>query len=104
MPFTRLTNEQIHALLKAKPMIESVRGVMLFWVDLIGPGKSEPAIVAYVDSRKLEEIDRLPSSVAGVPVVVRVEDWRTMRVIETIDPRDHGGVWPASRAAVSSVR
>ncbi len=104
MPFTRLTNEQILTLLKEKPTIEGVRGVMLFWVDLIGPKRSEPAIVAYVDSRKLGEIDKLPLSIAGVPVVVRVEDLRTMKVIETIDPRDHGGAWPISIATVSRVR
>lgn len=94
MPFSRLTDVQILALLRERQTIESVPGVTLFWVDLIGPRRKEPAIVIHFDFRKLEEISRLPVSIAGVPVVLKLEDRVTSKVLETIDPRDHGGVWP----------
>ena len=101
MPFSKLTDEQIVALLSEKSRIESIPGVMLFWVDFIDAQRTESGIVVYVDARKREGITQLPVNVAGVPLVVKVEDRTVMKVVETIDPREHGGAWPNSHRSLS---
>ena len=93
LPFSRLSNEQILALLREKPMIERVPGVTLVWVDDAGPDGSETTIAVYVDSRHRGSVCALPTVVAGVPVVARIEDRRSLRILETIDPRENGGLW-----------
>lgn len=100
LPFSRLSNEQILALLREKPRIERVPGVTLVWVDDVGPGGSETAIAVYVDARQRDNIGELPTVVAGVPVLVRIEDRRSLRILETIDPRENGDSWypPAQNA------
>ncbi|HEX9016623.1 MAG TPA: hypothetical protein VF960_11595 [Chloroflexota bacterium] len=91
--FSRLSNEQILTLLREKPDIERVPGVTLVWVDDVGPSGDETVVAVYLDSRWREHVDLLPISIAGVPVIARIEDRRTMKIIETIDPRRQGGSW-----------
>ncbi len=94
MPFEKLTDEQILAILTEKPSIERVPGVTLFWVDLVGPLRAEPALVVFLDARHRAAMRQLPVSIAGVPVIVKIEDRKEMIVLETVDPRDNGGAWP----------
>ena len=51
-------------------------------------------MVVTVYTGNAQEISRLPVAVAGLPVIVKVEDRRTGQVVEIIDPRKNGGVWP----------
>ncbi len=94
MPYSRLTDEELLGLLAALPKMESVPGVALVWVDFLDPKKTQPGVIVSVYSGDGHELSRLPVTVAGLPVIVKVEDPRTMRVVEIIDPRKNGGAWP----------
>ncbi len=93
-PFSRLSDQQILALPREMARIGAVPGVITFWVDLVGPWRNETAIIVHVDDRDRRRIAQLPVDVEGVPVIARLEDRSTGKVIETIDPREHGGGWP----------
>lgn len=94
MPYSRLSVEQIQELLAEHPRMLNVPGVTLVMADFIGNGKMEVAVVATVYAGSHHEIWHLPVTVAGLPVVVKVEDRRTGRVLNIIDPRENNGVWP----------
>lgn len=93
-PFSSLTDEQIMELLAEQPRIMSVPGVVLLWVDYVDSERTEIGVVASVYAGETGSIDQLPLEIAGLPVVVKVEDPQTMRVVEIIDPRENGGTWP----------
>ena len=94
MPFAILTDEQILELLAEQPKMESVPGVALVRVEFIDSKGTEVAVVASFYTGECRGISQLPVTVAGLPVIVKVEDPHTMRVVETIDPRKNGGAWP----------
>lgn len=99
MPLSRLTNEQVLALLVEQPKMLSVPGVALVLVDFIDWRGSEVAVIATVYAGNGQGISQLPVTVAGLPVIVKVEDRYSGRVIEVIDPRKHGGAWPRTNHA-----
>ena len=94
MPFSILTDEQILELLAEQPKMQRVPGVALVWVDFVDSTRTQVAVVAHIYAGDGRQISRLPVTVAGLPVIVKVEDPHTMRVVETIDPRKNGGAWP----------
>ncbi len=94
VPFSMLTDEQVMALMDAHPKMMRVPGVVLVLVDFIGPGKTDVAVVATVYSGNHHDLSQLPVSIAGLPVVVEVEDRHTGLVVEVIDPRQNEGEWP----------
>ncbi len=94
MPFSILTDEQILELLAEQPKMERVPGVALVWADFIGSGRAQVAIVVSVYAGDGHGISQLPVTVAGLPVVVQVENPQTMQVVEIVDPRQNGGAWP----------
>jgi hypothetical protein len=96
LPFLRLTDEQILELLAEQPKMLSVPGVALVLVEFLDPLWTEAAVVATVYTGDGQEMSRLPVTVAGLPVIVKVADPDTMRVVEVIDPRRNGGAWPSS--------
>ncbi len=96
MPYSLLTNEQILALLAEQPKMMSVPGVALVLVEFVDLRGTGIAVVVTVFAGESHEISRLPLEVAGLPVIVKVEDRHTGRVVETIDPRKNGGEWPNS--------
>lgn len=100
MLFSLLTDEQVLALLAEQPKMLRVPGVALVLPEFISPKSAEVAVVATVYSGNHHGISKLPSTVAGLPVVVKVEERGTRRVLEIIDPRKNGGAWP--RASHSS--
>jgi hypothetical protein len=99
MPFSILSNEQIQELLAEQPRLMSVPGVALVWVDFLDPRRTQVGVVVTVYSGNSHGIPRLPVSVAGLPVIVKVEDHRTSQLMEIIDPRRNGGAWPALEAS-----
>ncbi len=94
MPFSILTDEQILELLAEQPKMERVPGVTLVWVEFTDSRRTQAAVVAFVYAGEEQEIRQLPVTVAGLPVIVKVEEPYTMRVVEIIDPRKNGGAWP----------
>ncbi len=94
MPFTLLTDEQIVELLGEQLKMLSIPGVTQVWVEFLDSRKTEVAVVASVYAGEGQGISQLPVRVAGLPVIVKVEDPRTRRVVEVIDPRTNGGAWP----------
>ncbi len=94
MLFSLLTDEQVLALLAEQQRMLSVPGVALVLPEFISPKSTEVAVVATVYAGNHQEISRLPLTVAGLPVVVKVEERGTRRVLEIIDPRKNGGAWP----------
>ena len=74
----------------------AVPGVALVWVDFLDLRGTQAAVVVTVYTGNSQEISRLPVAVAGLPVIVKVEDRRTGQVVEIIDPRKNGGDWPAT--------
>ncbi len=96
MPFSLLTDEQILELLAEQLKMLSVPGVTQVWVEFLDSRKTEVVVVASVYAGEGQEISQLPMRVAGLPVIVKVEDPRTRRVVEVIDPRANDGAWPGS--------
>src|SRR5512133_65084 len=96
MPYSILSDEQILAVLAERQKMLSVRGVALVRVEFLDSARTEAGVVVTVYAGKHQEMGLLPMGVAGVPVIVEVEDRRTMRVVEVIDPRKHGGQWPST--------
>ncbi len=94
MHFSALTDEQIMALLAEQPKMLSVPGVALVSVEFVDPSSAEIAVVATVYTGNRQEISRLPVTLAGLPVIVKMEDRCSRRVVEIIDPRNSGGTWP----------
>ena len=94
MPYSLLTDEQILALLAEQPKMICVPGVALVLVEYLDSRTAEIALVATVFPGNHQEIRQLPTSVAGIPVIVKIEDRRTGQVVEIIDPRNNGGAWP----------
>ena len=93
MPFSLLTDEQILGLLAEQPKMLSVPGVALVLAEFVDWRSIEVAVVATVYADSYHEIWRLPTTVAGLPVIVKLEERGTRRVREVIDPRKNGG-WP----------
>jgi hypothetical protein len=100
--FLALSTDQILELLAEQPKLLGVPGVALVWVDFVDPQRSEIAVVASVYAGHGQDMARLPVTVAGLPVIVRVVDPDTMRVVEIIDPRKSGGAWPSTNHRDSS--
>ncbi len=94
MLFSLLTDEQVLALLAEQPRMLSVPGVALVLPEFVSSKSTEVAVVATVYPGNHQEIARLPIKVAGLPVVVKVVERGTRRVLEVIDPRKNGGAWP----------
>lgn len=96
MPFSLLRDEQILELLTEQKRLLGVPGVALALIEFLGSNSTEIAVVVTVYERDQLELPRLPLTVAGLPVIVKVEEKRTRRVVETIDPRKNGGSWPGT--------
>ncbi len=96
MSFDKLNLRQIEAVLAARDTILEMPGVLMMEVDFIDPERTEPGVVVYVDVDDRGGVAQLPTAVAGVPVIVKIEDPRPGQVIETIDPRRSRGKWPTS--------
>jgi hypothetical protein len=92
--FMALTTDQVLELLAQQPKLRAVPGVALVWVDFVGPGRTDLAVVASVYAGQSHDVSQLPVRVAQLPVIVNVVDPDTMRVVEVIDPRRSGGAWP----------
>ncbi len=97
MPFGKLTDEQLLAVVAAYDRIMEIPWVTMLEVDFVGPRRTEPGLVVYVDVDAREGIGRLPTAIAGVPVIAKIENRKTCQIIETIDPRRTGGEWPVSQ-------
>ena len=96
LPFSTLTDEQILALLSEQPKMMCVPGVALVSVEFVDSRGTEVAIVVTVYTGNSQGISRLPLTVAGLPVIVKVDDLHSGRLVEVIDPRKNGGAWPSA--------
>lgn len=96
LPYSILTDEQILALLAEQPKIMCVPGVALVSVEFVDSISTEVAVVVTVYAGKCQGVSRLPVTVGGLPVIVKVEDRHTRRVVDVIDPRKNGGAWPSA--------
>jgi hypothetical protein len=84
MPFSKLSDEQILAVLAEQPRLLRIPGVRTVWVDYVDRYRTVPGLVVTVDATRREAVRGLPAAIAGLPVVVNVEDLQTMTLVETI--------------------